>query len=207
MKKAGGGWTLENFRGDGRETRKTGEKTFTFVYVQGLAIFFVILLGTPLQSVADSYCFALPEQNWSRRTLSTRATLISNLILKAQNNAQPRYGDIGVLQTSKISAPAGTQVISSAGELIFYFWVAKGNRWELSIDPDLYGLFLYTTNIESQYANFGDNVDGVSVVYIPRGSDPSKLYPYGCPSLPKPVPTNTPNPDPGKPDCPQTPLN
>jgi hypothetical protein len=28
-----------------------------------------------------------------------------------------------------------------------------------------------------------------------------------CASEPPPAPTNTPNPDPGKPDCPQTPLN
>lgn len=37
--------------------------------------------------------------------------------------------------------------------------------------------------------------------------DIPKLYPNGCSELPSQQPDQTPNLDPGKPDCPQTPLN
>lgn len=208
MKKTRVSWTLTVVCVGVRTRQKNQKKTFISFCGLGLAIFFFVLLGSPNHSIAEripygAYCFALPDPHWIHRT-GVSGKLFSNLVLKAKKNAEPRAGYIGLLQTSKISAYAETEAITPSRELLVYYWA--GYRWELSIDPDLYGAS-FSTNIESLYENLSESIDGAPVVHIPMDSDPSKLYPNGCSDFPKLTPANTPNPAPGDPTCNQVPLN
>jgi hypothetical protein len=63
-------------------------------------------------------------------------------------------------------------------------------------------MYAYTANLDlaigADYANDLTKNRWISV---------NELYPNGCSDLPSQQPANTPNLDPGKPDCPQVPLN
>lgn len=199
------GWIRKNL-----QMMRKSKKNFHSFCLLELIIFFVMLLGTSNQCIAESpsykiTCFALPDPHWIHETFERNPDVVfSDLILKATLNALPRVGFNGLLQTSKIRVPNGTATIRPSRELFIYYWIEP--CWQINIDDDFYGAS-FTPNIESLYENLRESIDGVPVVHIPMDSDPSKLYPNGCSDLPKPAPTNTLNPDPGKPDCPQVPLN
>lgn len=77
-----------------------------------------------------------------------------------------------------------------------FYWI--GYKWEYT------GVVAHYTLGDSSHTPLppvpGEIVSS-QLVWIPT------LYPNGCADLPKPISDNTPNPDPGKPDCPQPPLN
>lgn len=93
--------------------------------------------------------------------------------------------------TVSLQPPASVYVIWASK----YYW--NGSLW---INISSYSHYAVGSQLDSWIpgASFVKNWGFQSAM---RWSFPKSLYPNGCSDLPNPIPANTPNPDPGSPEC------
>ena len=107
------------------------------------------------------------------------------------------------LEKRRVGTWLGCWYPSTIYHVSYYKWFWNGDRWSRDYSEKV----PYSLGIIDVGLNYTPlpPVPGeiVSHDYV----DILKLYPNGCPGLPSQQPDNTPNPDSGKPDCPQLPLN
>ena len=94
----------------------------------------------------------------------------------------------------RITTVGGEKYYMIASFKYYYDPVVKAWRQALSLG----GYFAATESQREQWEKYADAVGTLN---------PNDVFPKGCSDLPSTQPDSSPNPDPGKPDCPQLPLN
>lgn len=180
MGKARRSWNIDTVRVRLESAKKTRRRLRLILPLVGVLVFWGASASFAAMTCGSPDSCVVVFDNYRLKPL-----MAIKYQLTAITDVSNSCSSLGVAQTTIIMpefTPLYDHVIAK------YYW--DGTTWK-PIDVRE----AYTPNADSGGAEYVNDLSKHEWL------SPYTLYPNGCSGIPKPIPGNAPNPDPGKPDC------